>query len=558
MSALAHALPSAATDDLIALVREAASAPVAVPGPFGPRRMIYADYTASGRQLGFIEEAIRDRVAPYYANTHTESSFSGRQTNVLREGAREAIRRAVGADQRHAVIFTGTGATGAVNRLISAMGLRLPPGARERQLLLDGVPEAERPVVFVGPYEHHSNELPWRESLVTVVRIKLDDEGFPCRQTLATELSRYADRKLKLGAFSGASNVTGCKTDIRPLARLMHEAGGYCIVDYAAGAPYMPIDMAETRPGAGDQLDAIFFSPHKFIGGPGASGVVVADKAMFMHAIPSMPGGGTVRFVTPEMHSYLDDIEVREEAGTPGIISDIRAGMVVQLKDDIGVTAIEAAEQRFIERALKRWRQVPGIEILGPGKEDRLAIFSFNIRIGERMLHHSLVVAMLNDLFGIQARGGCSCAGPYGHDLLGIDAALSERYRAQILAGHNLFKPGWVRLGFNYFFDDETVEAIIAAVEFIASRGKDLLALYDADVEQGIWRAGAVDLPQSFATVCGGWSGAGRRPAAVLPSLPQVFAEATRLADRARDLAVEPMKVQPELEALRWFHLPGE
>jgi selenocysteine lyase/cysteine desulfurase len=414
-------------DTLIGLIREGlAGRRTMVPGPFGARPLVYADYTASGRSLDFIERAMAQKVLPHYANTHTETSYTGLQTTRFREQARGAIRRAVGADERHAVIFCGSGATAAINKLVNVMGLRraLPEGAA-------------RPVVFVGPYEHHSNDLIWRESAVTLVRIPLDEEGMVCMGTLEAALEEHKDAPLKIGSFSAASNVTGVRTDMGRLGEMLARHDALFLADYAAAGPYLDIDMGR------DRIDAMFLSPHKFVGGPGASGVLVARRALLECAVPSVPGGGTVAYVSAGMHRYVGDVERREEAGTPAILGDIRAGMAMQLKADIGAEAIEAREKRAIETAFAAWKQEPNIEILGPAGAERLAIFSLNIRQSGRHLHPNFVVALLNDLFGIQARGGCSCAGPYGHDLLGISDARAQRYDALLQAGLNVFRPGW-------------------------------------------------------------------------------------------------------------------
>lgn len=528
-------------------------------GPFGPRRLLYADYTASGRSVGLIEQAIAAHAMPFYGNTHTEASHTGRHTTQLREAARQAIRQAVHGDERHAVIFCGSGATAAINKLVAMLGLALPTGARERDIVRAATPESERAVVFVGPYEHHSNDLPWRESLASVVRLPLDASGRPCLQTLDRLLQQYADRPRRIVALSAASNVTGVKTDIAASARLVHAHGGLCVVDYAAGAPYLPIDMNGAE---GAHLDAVFLSPHKFVGGPGASGVLVVERKLHLSGAPTASGGGTVRFVTPAAHRYLSDIEHLEEAGTPAILGDIRAGLAFQLKADIGTDAIHAAEQRAIARARHCWNDLPQIEILGPSDTERLAIFSFNIRSGNRMLHHGFVVSLLNDLFGLQARGGCSCAGPYGHDLLGIDDPLSAQYQAVVEEGWELYKPGWVRIGFNYTFDDATMDAVIDAIAFVARRGRDLLSLYEVDPRTGRWQAKAASAPASngFADLCAGWRGDDQRSPAVepAPDFAACLTMAERLADDARHAQSNAPDVSAANEHLRWFWFPGE
>ena len=406
-------------------------------GPFGPRRVTYADYTASGRSLDFVEDFIRDAVLPRYANTHTESSGTGLQTSRLREDARRMIRDSVGGTEDDLVIFCGSGATAAVSKLIGVLELRIPAGLDERYDLCAAIPEAGRPVVFVGPYEHHSNELPWRESIADVVVIAEDPDGHIDVADLERQLIRFAGRPLRIGSFSAASNVTGILTDTGAVSRLLHAHGALAFWDYAAAGPYVPIRVAPSAPGAGDHKDAVFLSPHKFPGGPQTPGVLVVARELVRNAVPTVPGGGTVAFVDPAGHRYLDDPVAREEGGTPAIVESIRAGLVFGLKQAIGTDLIAAREERLWQRVLRRWEGNPRIEILGSRQARRLAVVSFRIRYGdERYLHHNFVVALLNDLFGIQARGGCSCAGPYGHRLLAIGAARSHALREEI--GHGM------------------------------------------------------------------------------------------------------------------------
>ncbi len=535
-----------------------------VPGPFGRRRVTYADYTASGRSLSFIEDYLREVVLPLYANTHTESSGTGLQTTRFREEAREMIRCCVNAGDDHAVVFAGSGATGAIDRLVSVLGLRIPCRLEEQYHLSDHIPASERPVVFIGPFEHHSNELPWRESIADVVRIEEDADGHIDLTQLEQALEEYRDRPLKIGSFSAASNVTGIITDTRAVARLLHEHDALSFWDFAAAAPYVSIDMNPEDDRAAYK-DAVFFSPHKMIGGPGTPGVLVARKELFTNRVPAVPGGGTVAFVNPNDHRYLDDIETREEGGTPAIVEAIRAGLVFQLKRAVGSERIRELEESFIKRAIASWSRDPNIKLLGNPTAERLSIVSFVIRHDDRYLHHNYVVALLNDLFGIQSRGGCSCAGPYGHRLLGIDLDTSGEFEREITRGCEGIKPGWVRVNFNYFISEAVFDFIVDAVRMIASEGWRLLPYYRFEAETGLWehREGRGEAPLSLSDVdySTGAMTFDHRPSRDADHvLSDYLAVARSILDDAlpADPETSVEVFNEDFEHLRWFTLPHE
>jgi selenocysteine lyase/cysteine desulfurase len=536
--------------------------------PFGRRLLTYADLTASGRYLHFVEAWIR-RVRPFYANTHTNVSTTGRIMTGLREQARSVLRRAVHANDEDVALFVGAGATAAINKLVGLLGLRISDPLERQYQLSKHIPSSERPVVFVGPYEHHSNELPWLESVAEVVEIALTPEGSIDLAHLERALARHQERPLKIGAFSAASNVTGVLSDVHGIARVLHRFDAFATFDYAAAGPYVPIDMHPEDPLA--RLDAVSLSTHKFLGGPQASGVLVANRALFRTQTPERPGGGTVDYVAAfDKHrvDYTHKLDEREEAGTPSIVSDLRAGVAFLVKEMVGAERILTHEIEIARRAVDRLARHRKIKLLGPRSLDRLAIVSFNVE----GVHHDLVSALLDHLFGIQSRAGCACAGPYGHRLLGIDERTSERYRRQIQRGVIGVKPGWVRVSLPYYASDDDLEFVLSAIEFVAEHGEQFIPAYTLRWSDGVWRfAGAPfedtapleltveALVESALTFAAGDHEAPLSEAQLARERARYFTEAHALARafaerwRREPPRYNPGTGDPEIDALVWF-----
>jgi selenocysteine lyase/cysteine desulfurase len=566
--------------DIETLRSQVIGADATVETPFGDRLMVYADYTASGRCLVLCEQYLQN-LQRIYANTHTEDDISGRSMTQLLVQAEDSIKQSVNAGPGGRIIAVGSGATGAIDKLQQIIGIALPPATRQSltQMMEDALGteahanftqylEQHQPVVFVGPYEHHSNEISWRENLVTVVEVRMDSEGAIDLQHLESLLQdpAYQGRK-RIGSFSAASNVTGMRSAVHEIASLLHKYGAIACFDYAASAPYVEIDMnPPAAKYAGDaSLDAIFISPHKFIGGPGSMGVLLFNERIYHRELPpSVSAGGTVDYVGPHNQDFIEDIEEREKAGTPGVLQVLKAALAFQVKDHIGVDAIEQREGKLLKRAFERWLANPNIEILGNQDPDRrIGILSFNIKDhDDRYLHPKFVTSLLNDLFGIQSRAGCSCAGPYGHRLLNIDNETSEQYRKWIIKGLCGIKPGWCRVNLHYAMDDLEADYILDAVEFVADHGHNFLSLYNFDLHSGTWthKSDEVDL-EGFsleaALECSGYQKRTLSDQERKLMYSAFLREAKSLADQlASEGLPEEHSLEPELEALKFFSLP--
>jgi len=441
-------------------------------GPYGDKELVYADYVASGRALHQVERFVLEQVLPFYANSHTEASYCGGAMTRMRREARAVIAGLCGCNDQHAVIFSGSGATSGLNRLVNLLGVT------------DTVAAGKHARVIVGPYEHHSNILPWRESGAEIIEIAEDPKGGPDLAQLASVLQQGAP-ELTICTLSAASNITGITSDVTTITAMVKAAGAKMIWDYAGAGPYVPVAMS---PADGVEIDAIVISPHKFIGGPGASGILLVRHDAVVTETPTWPGGGTVKFVSPVAHDYSSSLESREEAGTPNVIGDIRAALAFLVKDAIGAEAMAGRNRQLTQRAFRAWQDVPHLKLLGLVDADRLPIFSFQISDGKGgYVHQQLITRMLSDRFGIQARGGCACAGPYVHRLLGIDEQESEAIRQAIQSGKELQKPGFIRLNLSVLLPDEKVQFILDAVAQIAADATEFEADYTVDPARAIF-----------------------------------------------------------------------
>ena len=449
--------------------------------PYGLKKLVYADWIASGRLYRPIEKRISEDIGPMVGNTHSESTATGKAMTDAYHLAQKIVKQHVNANNDDILIFTGAGMTSAIAKLQRFLGLKVPEQAINFCTYGHGnykkckdIPNDKRPVVFLTHTEHHSNHTSWFETLADVVVLEPSSDLTVDPDTLRKEIVKYKDRPLLIGSFSACSNVTGYLPPYYELAQIMHEHNGYCFVDFAASAPYVDIDMHPSEKIR--QLDAIFFSPHKFLGGPGSSGVLIFNKELYKNDIPDSPGGGTVKWTNRwGGYRYITDIEVKEDGGTPGFLQGIKAALAVSLKETMGTSNIQQRENELIDITFNELSSIEGLHILAPNIRERLGVFSFYID----KIHHNLFTSILNDRFGIQVRGGCSCAGTYGHFLLDVDFNMSKEITDRIDAGDLSMKPGWIRLSLHPTMTNEELffitDGIRQTVENAEEWGKDYL-----------------------------------------------------------------------------------
>jgi selenocysteine lyase/cysteine desulfurase len=449
--------------------------------PFGKSPIIYADWTASGRAYRPIEESMQKEVMPFVANTHTDSTITGSLMSRAYEEARFIVKSHVNANQDDdALLFCGSGMTGAVNKLQRILGWRVSERLNHYLGERLHVNEELKPVVFVTHMEHHSHQISWLETIATVEIIEADEEGNVDLDCLRRLLQQYKYRKNKIAAVTACSNVTGIQTPYHEIAKIIHEHDGHCFVDFACSAPYVDIDMHPAETGA--HLDALYFSPHKFLGGPGTPGVLIFNKGIYHSKIPDQPGGGTVMYSNPwKAHEYVKDIEQREDGGTPPFLGAIKVAMCIRLKEKMGTDNILRREEEILRLIFDRFAQMKNVHVLEGGVKKRLGVVAFIIPGA----HYNLVVKMLNDRFGLQTRGGCSCAGTYGHRLLQVDERRSYEIWNQIRRGDLWSKPGWVRLSVHPTMTDAEIEFIMDAIELTAAYWRTWAKDYSYDAGSG-------------------------------------------------------------------------
>ncbi|MEE9450899.1 MAG: aminotransferase class V-fold PLP-dependent enzyme [Ignavibacteriaceae bacterium] len=443
--------------------------------PYGKQRIVYADWIASGRLYKSIEEKISNDFGPLIGNTHSESSATGTSMTYSYHEAHNIIKKHCNAGKNDVIITAGSGMTGLICKFQRLLGLKIPEQLSDYVQL----PEELRPVVFVTHMEHHSNQTTWLETIADVIVLDPDNKGLVDLNNLEKELSKHKNRELKIGAFTACSNVTGIETPYHKMAKITHKYGGYCFIDFAASAPYVKIDMHPEDPE--EKLDAIFFSPHKFLGGPGSSGVMIFDSQLYKNKVPDHPGGGTVDWTNPwGQHQFVSNIEAREDGGTPAFLQAIRAALCIKLKEEMDIENMNLREIELVKIAFEEMRKIPGLHILADNIEKHLGAISFYVED----IHYNLIVKLLNDRFGVQVRGGCSCAGTYGHYLLHLDPAHSKAFTDKINSGDLSEKPGWVRISIHPTMTTDELYLVINAIKEIVENISNWEKDYSYDISK--------------------------------------------------------------------------
>lgn len=436
------------------------------------KRILYADWTASGRMYEPIERFMMEEIYPFVANTHTETSFTGKKMTHAYHEALQIIKKHAGAGTNDVIISTASGMTGVLAKFQRILGFKIHENYRDNLKIA----ETDKPIVFITHMEHHSNQTSWLETICDVHIVEPDAEGLVCVENFEKAIELYPNRKIKIAAITSCSNVTGIVTPYHQIAALIHKYGGLCFVDFACSAPYIHMNMHPQK--EDEKLDAIYFSPHKFLGGPGSTGILIFDKSLYHNRIPDHPGGGTVVWTNPwKVHRYVDDIEQREDGGTPAFLQTIRAAKCIELKEEMGVEQILAREHEQLDLLFSRLQSISGLHVLASTVKNRLGVVSFYID----GLHYNLGVQLLNDKFGIQVRGGCSCAGTYGHYLLQIESDISEKLMHKIVEGDISQRPGWIRLSIHPTMTNNEIIFIADCLKQLAENFKIWSADYTAD-----------------------------------------------------------------------------
>ncbi len=432
--------------------------------PYGEKKIIYTDWTASGRLYRPIEEKLLNALGPFVANTHTETSITGSAMTMAYHKARNIIKQHVNANENDVLITSGTGMTGVINKFQRILGLKVSENLKEHTK----VPKALKPIVFITHMEHHSNQTSWLETIADVAIIPCQESGLICFDSFIKILEEYKERPIKIASVTACSNVTGIRTNYHKIAKIIHQYGGLCFVDFACSAPYVKVDMHPSDKES--YLDAIFFSPHKFLGGPGTSGVLIFNKKLYKNIVPDNPGGGTVNYTNPwGDHDYIDDIETREDGGTPGFLQAIKTALSIQLKEKMGVENILKREHEINKIVFDKLSKITNLKILAEQHKERLGIFSFYIID----VHYNLIVKLLNDRFGVQTRGGCSCAGTYGHFLLHVDQQTSKAIEEKIIEGCLIDRPGWIRMSIHPTITNKEVLYVCESIKQVVKNVKE-------------------------------------------------------------------------------------